>query len=574
MLAVSVVWHFGAERIEGLIVPLGVLGAGACAAVAVHRSRRRAQEAERPGEPPAEGPACLREKVPAGAEEDVGLAVLGSRYSREAWGEAESVVDRLLDRGLELVKQRVDCYTAAAFFPTADGGYRLRRFVSPSEDINADAVIHPGVGVIGGFLKEGFKQLTLREIVTDSMTLYYYRRDAGIRSLMATPIMVEGEVRGAIVVDSREPAHFTDEDHRKLSMVAELCGAAVYYAYLSTEHRLKYRRLAAMSMSEKHFFQKNEVDHVLDKMAEIIPFAIPCDRLTISLRQSGPTSDTAVILRAQGPRSDTLLGRSFSLKESSLIGLVYARNMCFFRNFARDHYEVRYFREEPRERELVSFLAFPLGVNTCKGGILLESYRPDAFSGSNRALLSRLATSAGLAVEKIQVLEQARSLATHDGLTGLNNHRQFQKLLRDQVTRANRYREPLACVLCDIDHFKHVNDSYGHPFGDTVLMGVANCLQESIRDLVDIAARYGGEEFALILVKTDSRSAVETTERIRRAVSERVFRTSRGEEIRITLSFGIAVYNEHAHKIEELIRKADKALYRAKEAGRNRVELF
>jgi diguanylate cyclase (GGDEF)-like protein len=516
--------------------------------------------------------------VPRHIEKEVGdgssgmeVKVLGTAYSRQLRQEMETVIDGLLDHYIRLIETRIAANTIAIFFPSNDGGYRIRRFVSKCEFVNPKAIIYPGVGVIGSFLKDGLKQLHLHEIMSDSMTLYYYSQDAKIRSLMASPIVVGGVERGTVIVDSTEPKHFTDDDHDYLSAIARLCGETAYFAYVSNEHKLQYQRLAAMSITEKYFFQKHDVEAVLDKMAEIIPFAISCDRFTISLKND---ADSAMIRRAWGPDADKLSNKGFSLKEKTLMSLLYAKNMCFFRDFTSDHYEARYADNEPVSETMGSFLAFPIGVDECKGGILLESCRREAFSDIHRALLSRLVTSAGLAIEKIQLIEQSNNLATHDGLTGLCNHRQFQKLLRDEITRSNRYKDPLTLVLCDIDLFKRVNDTHGHPFGDTVLRGVASTLQESIRDGVDIAARYGGEEFALILVKTDEKNARESAERIRQQIEKVVFHTHQGETVHVSMSFGIAVFSVHAKDIDGLVQKADKALYRAKQNGRNRVEVF
>jgi diguanylate cyclase (GGDEF)-like protein len=206
--------------------------------------------------------------------------------------------------------------------------------------------------------------------------------------------------------------------------------------------------------------------------------------------------------------------------------------------------------------------------------LLVESCHKNAFDESYRELLGRLSTSAGLALEKLLVFEKANALATHDGLTGLFNHRTFQQVLADEITRAIRYTEPVSMVLCDIDHFKNINDTYGHPFGDTVLKGIANTLQISVRQDIDTVARYGGEEFAIILVKTDSSGAAETAERIRAAIAAVSFTAPGGKDVRVTMSFGIAEYKKHAREINELIAKSDKALYRSKETGRNRVEIF
>ncbi len=503
----------------------------------------------------------------------ISVHVLGAQYRKEQWGAIESVVDDILKMSIQFVRRTISANTIAVFFPTADGGYKIRAYDSQSDCINADAVIYPGVGVLGSFLKDGLKQLKLNDIVSDSMTLYYYTRDAGIRSLIASPISAGDNItRGTMIADSTEAKHFSDEDHNALCAMTKLIGMSVYYAYVYNEHRLEHQRIAAMSTIEKHFFQNLDIDAILDKMIEIIPFAINCDRITISL--CGQDNTKGVVKRSWGKNAEDFSALSFDVQGKSLIGLLYAKNMSFSRNFSEDRYESRYSDDEPVSEDFQSFLAFPIGVDHCKGGVLLESVRKDAFSQSNQDLLSRIATSAGLAIEKLLIFEQAKTLATHDGLTGLLNHRQFQISLKDEITRSIRYNDPLSLVLCDIDFFKKINDTYGHQFGDIVLKEISKKLSVNIREGVDIAARYGGEEFALILVKTDGKNAVETVDRIRQIMADSVYRATNGEDIHVTMSFGIAVYGIHAKQLDALISKADKALYRAKENGRNRVEIF
>ncbi|MFW5775471.1 MAG: diguanylate cyclase [Chitinivibrionales bacterium] len=502
----------------------------------------------------------------------VDISVLGTGFRKKQLEHIEHIVDDILDSCISLIRSSIDAHTIGILFPTHDNGYKLRRYYSKSEHVDDSAVIYPGVGVIGSFLKDGLKKLNLQEIVTDSMTLYYYKKDAGIRSLMATPIVADGVKRGSIIVDSTQKKHFTDEHHAFLATMADVCGQAVYYAYMYNQHKLEHARLSAMSSTEKFFFHKNDMDSILDKVAEIIPFAFTCDRLTISL--ADPETRTLTVRRAWGLDREQFQDMHSSLDEKTLISLIYNKNMSITRNFTPERYEVRYREDEPRRTELSSFLALPIGVKECKGLILLESLRRDAFPQSSHALLSRLVTSAGLAIERVQILEQTENLATHDGLTGLNNHRRFQQLLKEAITRSIRYKQPLSLVICDIDHFKKVNDTWGHRFGDTVLRVVSAKLQSSIRDNIDIAARYGGEEFALVLEKTDQETALDTVERIRGHIADMIFQTPQGKEIHVSMSFGIAVYGVHARNQEALIQRADKALYCAKENGRNRVELY
>jgi diguanylate cyclase (GGDEF)-like protein len=503
---------------------------------------------------------------------DVQVSSLGAGFRNEQWALTERTVDAILDSCISLVASRVGAHTVAVFFPDAGEGYAMRRHFSRSNDLLPSAVIKPGLGILGGLLKSGLKILNLRDITNDSTTLYYYKTDVGIRSLLACPIIAGERERGLIIADSTEKSAFTDDHIGFVSSISAILGQAVYHTYLHTEHSLSHLRLAAVSTIEKEFFRHQSIDAILDILAEVIPFALPCDRLSISMRSDN--GETAAIKRTFGSNAEHLSNLRFSLHEKTLASILYGKNICFSRNFAHDRYEPRYLEKEQKSGAFVSFLAVPIGVDDCKGMILIESVRRDVFSDPVRELLSRIATSAGLAIEKMLILEKARTLATHDGLTGLFNHRQFQQLLGDEMTRSTRYNDPLSLVLCDIDFFKKVNDTWGHQFGDIVLKEVARVFEASIRQGIDTASRYGGEEFALILVKTGEEQAIETAERIRASIAKVLFKSPSGNDVHITMSFGIAVYGKHAREPGEIIKKADKALYRAKEQGRNRVEVF
>ena len=158
--------------------------------------------------------------------------------------------------------------------------------------------------------------------------------------------------------------------------------------------------------------------------------------------------------------------------------------------------------------------------------------------------------------------------ATIDGLTGLFNHRKFQERLTEELKRSERQETPLSLLLTDIDFFKKVNDTYGHPVGDLVLKGVSKILKKEIRD-IDIAARYGGEEFVVILPGTDSIGAKNSAERLRKAIMAETF-SSDNRTLKVTMSIGIATVPADARTEEELIEKTDQALYHAKHNGRNK----
>ncbi len=160
-----------------------------------------------------------------------------------------------------------------------------------------------------------------------------------------------------------------------------------------------------------------------------------------------------------------------------------------------------------------------------------------------------------------------------DGLTGLDNRRHIEERLVEMYEHATRLAEPLGCVMCDVDHFKSVNDTHGHQAGDAVLKQVAEILRETARE-IDRVGRYGGEEFIVLLPSANMEDAAAFAERVRAAVEAREF-TYAGGTLRRTVSAGVAAWPHPAIRgLESLVKAADDALYAAKGGGRNRVEVF
>ncbi len=170
-----------------------------------------------------------------------------------------------------------------------------------------------------------------------------------------------------------------------------------------------------------------------------------------------------------------------------------------------------------------------------------------------------------------ETLEALRQLATRDALTGLLNRREFDRVLVEECERALRFGAALTLVLVDLDHFKRINDAHGHPAGDAVLREVARRLQAQVRS-VDRVMRLGGEEFALVLVQTDGAAGRVVAERALVAIRAETVAVGAGAEVRITASAGVAELPADASDGGELLATADRALYAAKAAGRDRVE--
>lgn len=219
-----------------------------------------------------------------------------------------------------------------------------------------------------------------------------------------------------------------------------------------------------------------------------------------------------------------------------------------------------------------SIAGIPLHYAGKNVGILyLNDFSPREFTEREVSILRLMATQAALAIEKMRLLEKVEQLAITDELTQIYNHRYFNNALSNEIYRAKRYKHPLSLVIIDIDNFKNYNDLYGHIYGNFILVVLADIFRRSVRP-TDIVARYGGEEFAIILPETNKDTAVIFAERIRKEVADSC-RPEKNMQIMsgVTVSLGIAAFNTDADNEEDLVKRADEAMYEAKKTGKNRV---
>ena len=201
--------------------------------------------------------------------------------------------------------------------------------------------------------------------------------------------------------------------------------------------------------------------------------------------------------------------------------------------------------------------------------LMIGLERPYSFDQRKLDVFGMLADSAGIAIGGTRLFEALEKKATTDALTGLKNRRQLKDDIPHAVGRARRQESPLSVIMCDIDYFKKVNDTYGHSIGDDVLAAVAKEIQSCTRS-TDYAYRYGGEEFCMILETTSTHDAFLLAERIRLKIQRLVFETPKGS-LEVTMSFGIGEFFIHGTDIKTVIKSADDALYMAKQKGRNCV---
>ena len=283
-------------------------------------------------------------------------------------------------------------------------------------------------------------------------------------------------------------------------------------------------------------------------------------------------------------------GTRFSRAEALLSWQVYDTG----KPMVLDDYSTWNFRQKIYEGEKFhAAAALPLLVDCACIGVLGITRDVPGYKFTEEQILTatRLADIAALAIENSRLYLEVKRLATTDELTGVPNRRSLMQVGEREVQRAIRYNRPFSVMMVDIDHFKRINDTWGHAAGDVVLRGVAQEIQRQIRildvmgryggagDSENIIGRFGGEEFGLLFPETTPQGARVVAERIRAALEAALFSVPRADEtgrdsqsdIHITASIGIASLDSHTDGLLDLFARADQALYQAKEAGRNRV---
>ncbi len=203
------------------------------------------------------------------------------------------------------------------------------------------------------------------------------------------------------------------------------------------------------------------------------------------------------------------------------------------------------------------------------GYLTLDNNNQDGYNQEEADIAQLFANGAAVVIENAKLYEKSQLLATSDSLTSINNRRHFYELANIEFNRSKRYGTPLSVIMLDIDHFKYVNDKYGHQVGDQILIKFVKRVNQSLRTS-DVFARYGGEEFIILLPETENLQAIQVAERIRSATAETPFDIQKVSPY-ITISLGVATLDGSCENLDTLIDRSDKALYEAKQIGRNRV---
>jgi diguanylate cyclase (GGDEF)-like protein len=307
-----------------------------------------------------------------------------------------------------------------------------------------------------------------------------------------------------------------------------------------------------------------ELSEVLDRLLTSLAQIIPYDSAAVALVEG----DQLAYVAARGHVDvETVKRLRIVPKDDTIFQIVAATKRPFA--LADAHADARFHRYADTDY-VRGWLGVPLILRDRVIGILMLDSRRASYYGSHEAdIAMAFADQAVIAIENARLFEETRRLAITDGLTGVYNRRHFMTLATREWQRARRYHRPLAVIMLDIDHFKWVNDTYGHAVGDDVLQQVAQRCRAGLRE-VDILARYGGEEFVILLPDTTGAAAQTTAERLGQLIGHKPYPTAEGKLL-ITASLGVAHAEADISSVSALLDLADQALYAAKAAGRNRV---
>jgi len=416
-----------------------------------------------------------------------------------------------------------------------------------------------GGGVIGKCLRD---RRTLSLSGTDEKKISPgYVKDIKVLSIIAVPILEGASLVGALSVDSARQHAFNEPEKESVERFAG--------------------QLARILERERIYFMiKRDVSglKVLRDQSANLVASLNIEVIGRNLRKGAEKIEVAqVFFFVRAGKKYNLVHHNAPYEvsdrkvsfEASVINLALENRHLLYVSDMKD------FKGMPfkTQGEVRSMLAVPmLYERDLLGLLVMLSEEIDFLDLHQRNLIEVLCNQASASLANARLHAKIEKLATTDGLTGLLNHRVFQEKFTEELKRQNRLSGPVSLILTDIDFFKKVNDTYGHPVGDIVLKGVSKIIRETVRD-IDIPARYGGEEFAVILPETDGAGAQIIAERLRNAVGGKTFNAD-GKAFNVTISMGISVAPEDAKRKEELIEKADQALYHAKHNGRNQSVLW
>ncbi len=392
------------------------------------------------------------------------------------------------------------------------------------------------------------------------------------RSEICVPIIAGQKVLGVLGVQSDRLSAFDLEDERLLSAYARLLAMALMHAGI---HQARQRDIAELQAVSDVARSGAALDlgATLDSVSESFRRITTSDSVAVYLWDPRAERLGVASLAHDGvlfppEYAQTVREKKLALGEGLTGWTAEHREAVLVNDVAADG---RAIALQSVSLEDKSAIVIPLVVEDRLVGVVRAlKIGTNAYSEDHFRFAQTLALQAALAIAAAEAYEEIRRLSVTDELTDAYNVRHVMQRLREEMEFANRHEDSVSLLVIDGDAMKVVNDQYGHAEGNHVLVEMTKAMRAALR-LSDVLGRFGGDEFIVVLPRTNARDALVTAERLRLAVAAHDVRNSWGELIRASVSVGVATYPEHATNADDLFRAADRALYAAKQAGRNRV---
>jgi diguanylate cyclase (GGDEF)-like protein len=388
----------------------------------------------------------------------------------------------------------------------------------------------------------------------------YVKAMESTRSEVAIPLMVRDDVVGVLDCQSDQLDFFSQETVDLLTLFSTQASIALENARLYSLERRRSTQLEAINTIARETTGMLDLGQLLDKVCSMILSSFPVDEVAVLLREE----EGDLVIQAQQGRLTPRMRVGGRLPSGAgLCGRALASGRPVVENDVRkvEGYVTGY--DETRSELCLPLISFgqTLGV------LALENATEDAFQPADVQALESMADICAGAIQNARFFDRVKQMAYLDGLTSIYNRRYFEMRVVEEMERASRYTGQMAVIMVDIDHFKKLNDEFGHLLGDEVLRQMSAIFTQQLRK-ADVVCRYGGEEFAILVPETTGENAMGVAEKLRRVVESWPFP---GVPRPVTISAGVADYPENGTTRDELMRAADEALYAAKQAGRNRV---
>jgi diguanylate cyclase (GGDEF)-like protein len=445
---------------------------------------------------------------------------------------------------------------------------RIRNQLGDTEDLKSNFVLSMGEDPVGWAALN--QKSFLQQEPEKKILCRFYQKNVDVHSFIAVPVLDQGRLEGVISMNAIHPKHFPSETENALYSFAGQISETIRMARLAKEQEELVFEFQAFYHASKELSSMIDFDEIVRKLQILCAEIVKSDFTALAVVQNEPDRYSVFEWTGDSKLPETYSDLMNSGRSWISWFLQNREEPLIFSESQLELQEMFLLRREENRGEVVTYLAVPMRhQQKCIGALVLGSRQKDAFTSHQSRILSILCNQAAVSIENSFIIRKMEVLAITDGLTELFNHRYFQESLEREIARAERQRQPLTLLLLDIDHFKGFNDSFGHPAGDFVLKSLAALLKKNARK-IDILARYGGEEFAALLPGIEIKNARKTAERWRKAV-QRASLKWEDKSFAVTLSIGFASYPADSENKTELIEKADRALYLAKENGRNQV---